>query len=82
MKKDVLKVLDFAVHLAVGTVMFLLLGLSALGVGLFADFVDTVHYSFVVHTGLKVVEYFMFTVDVLLLLKHIGHGLVQLFSKE
>ncbi len=77
-----LEVLHFVVHVVVGTFLFVVLGLSALGLGLFVDWVNHVHYNFVVHATLKALEYFVLFVDVVLYSKHLVKAVSQLFSKE
>lgn len=82
MKKELLEVVAFAVHVITGTLMFLLVVAGALGVGLIAEWVDSVHYSSVLHYSLKFIEYAILFADCVLMLIHVYRGMVKFCHKD
>lgn len=77
MKNALLEVKEFAVHVFVGTAMFLLLAVSAVFIGVFAHWVNSIHHNTVIATGLLWIEYMIFGVDSTMFLIYIINSVIK-----
>lgn len=68
---------EFAVHIAIGLVVFLLIAVAAIALDLLVTFLTSKGINDVIIGGLKLAEYAIFGIDVLLLVAYVGSIAVQ-----